>query len=65
MMDVYDVDVNKRKTNFRNVDNIEIDSTYNAMARARSSESVHVSDIHVMFSGWENVPKICVQTTPK
>lgn len=40
-------------------------NTYRAMARARSSESSHVRDNQVTLSGCGNVPKICVQTTPK
>lgn len=39
--------------------------TYIAMARARSSESVHVRDIQAMFSGCGKVPNVCVHTTPK
>lgn len=35
------------------------------MARARSSESVHVRDIQAMFSGCGKVPNVCVHTTPK
>jgi hypothetical protein len=35
------------------------------MANARSSESRQVNDIQAMLSGCENVPKVCVHTTPK
>lgn len=36
-----------------------------AIASALSSESSHVSDIQVMLSGCEKVPKVWVHTTPK
>jgi hypothetical protein len=41
------------------------DGTHIAIANARSSESRQVRDIQAMLRGCENVPNVCVQTTPK
>jgi hypothetical protein len=47
------------------LENLKKRITHMAIARALSSESSHAKDIHAMFNGCENVPKVCVHTTPK
>ena len=39
--------------------------THKAIASALCSESSQVSDIQETFRACENVPNICVKTTPK